>query len=449
MTYRNGDNLDLWLRDITGWTPVEALEMLLGMVKTKTDWGRDSSVALLAIIRQDPDCWSAAMGKAQLMGLFTKHIETFVDAVREEHPDLCSEQLASAGDNNSASARPLIVTMNTVEAMPIQWLWWPYIALNKLAMLDGDPGLGKSHLITLFAACLSRGYALPDQQGKLTLPTGGPHTTLLLSTEDGLADTLRPRLDAAGADPSKIHVLTGWVDEAAQEQVFTLQHMHILEQSVASHKPRLVVLDPIQQYLGDIDMHRANAVRPLLSHLARLAEREHCAIVCVRHVAKSGQGAGKAIYRGLGSIDFIGAARTGLFVEEHPLNKDKVLLCQTKSNIGIKGRTQVFNKAEGKFEWAGVTRLTGETIVGTGRGPDPHAFLEAVVWLEEQLRAGVPTASQELLNEGDANGYNKKMLHRAKKALGVRSRRQDESWFWTLPSLEIINPPLPTITCPT
>ena len=141
--------------------------------------------------------------------------------------------------------------------------------------------------------------------------------------------------------------------------------------------------------------------------------------------------------RGLGSIDFIGAARTGLFVEQHPTNPGKVLLTQSKSNIGPLGRTQVFTKHEGHFQWCGVSRLTAELMAGSGRGPNPHAFLEAVCWLEEALKT--PSHGPATLrNDAEEEGISFASLRRAKKALGIRSIKNGEKWDWQLPSLTIL-----------
>jgi archaellum biogenesis ATPase FlaH len=294
----------------------------------------------------------------------------------------------------------VIVTMTDVEAKPVEWYWWPYIAIGTICMLDGDPGIGKSLLMTQLAASSSIGDPLPDQQGVPTLPTGEAHSTLLLSTEDSLAHTLKPRLEAAGADCSKIHVITGWIDEQGQERAFTLQHLPILEAAIQRYQPRLVVIDPITAYMGKVDIHRANEVQELLSQLTRLAEKYRCAIVCIRHPAKPGQSIGKVIHRGLGSVGFIGTARTALFVEQHPTNAAKVLLGQSKNNMAGLGRTQLFSKTDGHFEWCGVSRLSAEVIGGSGRGPDPTAFLEAVFWLEEKLKAGIPQSSDHDTRRG-------------------------------------------------
>jgi DNA repair protein RadA/Sms len=337
--------------------------------------------------------------------------------------------------------RPSIVTMSDVKSQPVRWLWWPYIAIGKLCMLDGDPGIGKSLLMTQIAANLSRGHPLPDQQGKPTLDPGGAQTALLLCTEDGLADTIKPRLETAGADCTKIHVLTGWLGPEDEHHAFTLQHLDILEAAIQQYQPRLIVIDPIQAYLGPIDMHRSNETRPLLAALARVAERYQCAIVCIRHPSKPGQGDGKAIHRGLGSIDFIGAARTALFAEQHPTDPDRALLAQSKSNIERLGRTQVYSKRDGVFEWYGISRLTAELMAGSPHGPDRYAFLAIVCWLEEQLRSGIPRLAKELEEELIEEGYSTRTTARAKKALGIRSIKRDEGWYWQLPELPITDPP--------
>jgi len=346
----------------------------------------------------------------------------------------------------AATGTPVVVSMETVQRTPVVWLWWPYIALGKLCMFDGDPGIGKSLLMTQLAANLSRGNPLPDQEGRPTFATGGTHVTVMLSTEDGLADTLAPRLDAAGADSSKIKVLTGWVDADGEEHVFTFQHMPMLERTLQQYQPRLVIIDPIQAYLGSgVDMHRANETRPLLEALRRLAEQYQCAIVCIRHPAKSSQG-GKALHRGLGSVDFIGAARTGLFVEQHPTDPTKALLAQSKSNIGPLGRTLMFTKENGQFEWCGRSRLSAEMLAGSGRGPDPYAFLEAVCWLEDRLQDGLPVASDVLRAEAEEEGLGFPTLRRAKKALGVRSLKREEQWDWQLPEVRTIPQPTPLVS---
>jgi DNA repair protein RadA/Sms len=363
-------------------------------------------------------------------------------------PDIAKAIQASTATKRLPSrvATPIIITMDTITAQPVSWLWWPYLALGTLCMLDGDPGIGKSLLTLQLAASLSRGFPFPDQQGHLTLPSGRASSSLFLVLEDSLSSTIRPRLDAAQADHSRVHILTGWRGAEEEEHAFTLTDMDVLRQALATTSPRLVVIDPIQAYLGPkIDMNRANETRPLLAALAKTAEEYQCCIVCVRHPAKaSGQGGGKAMTRGLGSIDFIGAARTALFVEQHPIDPTIALLAQTKNNLGPLGRTQRFGKAEGVFTWALVTRMDAELLAGNSRGPDPHAFFEAYCWLEKRLEGGVPVPSSDIEMQAEEElDLSPRTLRRAKKALKIVSVKQGEGWSWKLPDLDILSPPDP------
>lgn len=335
---------------------------------------------------------------------------------------------------------PAVVTLSHVEETTLQWLWYPYLAQGTLAMLDGDPGIGKSMLTLGLASALSRGQALPDQQGHLAPSTLPPSSTVFLAREDSLSYTVKPRVRVLGGDQDRIHYLDGWYDAQGTEQAFTLDHFPVLVEAVDVYEPALVVIDPIQAYLGPrVDMHRANETRPLLSKLAALAEQTHCTILCVRHPAKaSGTGGGKAMMRGLGSVDFIGAARTGLFVEENPLDHTQALMALTKSNIGPKARTQIFSRADGHFQWKGVTRMDAEILAGNGRGPDPRTFLQAFLWLEKRLEGGIPVPATDIIQQGiEELETSEKTLRRAKNALGVVVKQNSNSWDWRLPSLTI------------
>jgi len=349
-----------------------------------------------------------------------------------------------AGQDPKRDWRPEVVTMSDIEEEAIEWLWWPYIAVGKVCMLDGDPGIGKSLNTVQVASTLSVGGFLPDQQGQPTIGTGEPFDTLMLALEDGLADTLKTRIRLCGGNDRRIHVMTGWRDGQDEQHAFTLQDMPKLEAAIQQYRPRLVVIDPIQAYLGKINMNQANEVQPLMAALAKVAETYGCAIVCVRHPAKPGQGIGKVIHRGIGSIAFMGGVRTGIFVEQHPLDKDRVLLCQSKNNIGTKGRTQVFSKAEGAFSWCGVSRLDAELLGGSGRGPDSHAFIGAACWLEEHMKPGIPMPSKDIEAQMYEAGYSKDMIQRAKRALGIKSTKAGEGWIWTLPILSPVCPPTTT-----
>ena len=336
------------------------------------------------------------------------------------------------------TAQPVLVTLANVTPTKVEWLWWPYIASGTVSLLDGDPGVGKSLLTLQLATSISRGWPLPDQYGKLTELLPGPQNVLILSTEDSLAHTVVPRLLAINADCARVTVLTGQRIDEQEETAFTLQDLPVLQQAIDTLTPTLVILDPIQAYLGKIDMHRSNETRPLLAALASIAEHARCSILCVRHPSKSQNGGAKAMMRGLGSVDFVGAARTALFVEDHPTKRTCAFLCETKNNLGPHGRTQIFSREKGQFAWAGVTRLTADHIAGGERGPDPHEFIRAMCWLEEQLEGGIPQPSKDLFFQAEELGMSKRSLGRAKLALGVRHKKSDEGYMWSLQTVDII-----------
>ncbi|MDP2726169.1 MAG: AAA family ATPase, partial [Dehalococcoidia bacterium] len=203
-----------------------------------------------------------------------------------------------------AVRRPVVVRLDSVTPEQVEFLWHPYIPLGKLTILEGDPGLGKSWLALAIAAAISRGVKLPG-----ATDPWGPADILLLSAEDGLADTITPRLDAMGADRGRITAITGIATDKGERGFSLAEHLDLLEEVLTQYRPIFVILDPLVSFLGaGVDMYRANEVRAILAPLASLAERCRAAILAIRHLTKSGRD--KAIYRGQGNIDFVAAARS-------------------------------------------------------------------------------------------------------------------------------------------
>ena len=201
----------------------------------------------------------------------------------------------------AAAAR--LRTMNEITARPVEWLWAGWIPLGKVAVLDGDPGLGKLTLLCDLAARLSRDGLMPDGAAG---PVGA---TVFLSAEDGDDDTLRPRLDLAGGDPARLHTLSDVKDADGGERPPEIPlDLPVIEALVAAHGARLLVIDPLMAFLIGVDAGRDQDVRRALHRLARLAERQRCAVVCLRHLNKTD--GDKALYRGGGGIGIIAAARS-------------------------------------------------------------------------------------------------------------------------------------------
>lgn len=241
-----------------------------------------------------------------------------------------------------------LINMDKVEVEQIEWLLYPFIPYGKVTIIQGDPGEGKTTMVLQIIAKLTRGEAilptvsLTDDKENAEVPVNVIYQT----AEDGLGDTIKPRLLAAGADCSKVLV----IDDT--DQPLTMADIR-LEEAIIQTKARMVVLDPIQGFLGaEVDMHRANEIRPLMKRIAVLAEKYHCAIILIGHMNKNSNG--KSSYRGLGSIDFQAAARSVLIVGRIKEEPETRVVCHTKSSLAPEGKSIAFRlDKDNGFEWIG------------------------------------------------------------------------------------------------
>ena len=243
-----------------------------------------------------------------------------------------------------------LIRMSDVEATEVKWLWYPYIPFGKITMFQGDPGDGKTTTILAIAAALTRGLPLPE--GKTI---NAPMNVIFQTAEDGLNDTVRPRLDQAGADCSRVIV----IDE--EEKSLTLADKRI-EQALIQTGAKLLVLDPLQAYLGsNVDMHRANEIRPILKSIGTVAEKTGCAVVVLGHLNK---GTNKSQYRGLGSIDIQAAARSVLTFGRIKGKKFSRAFAQGKNNLAPEGKSIGFElDPKTGFRWSGVSEVTIDELL--------------------------------------------------------------------------------------
>ena len=420
------------------WDELDLIDKLVAIKNEfpPSEWlGNQALPVLATFYTLNKAAWADAKRRATEIGLNPYDLEQAVRQVAQTTD-------AHASEDGSYLE---VTTLDTVIPEDAQWFWWPYIPLQALTMVNGDPGIGKGLFTTALASHLSRGAPLPTQQGDLSLPLHPLGDTLFLSVEDDKRVVIRPRIDRCHGDPARIHVIDGRRDNDHVLRAFTFAHMPLLRTAVAQYHPRLVVIDPIHAYIdGKTDTHRSNEVIPLLEALTGLAREFDCALLAINHQGKgSGQQGGKAMMRGLGSVSFTGSARSVLTLEQHPVHATQALLCHSKSNLGALGRTQIFGKDEGAFTWQGVTRLDAETIAGDRRSPGPsaYAFFDAYFMLETRLQGGIPVPAPDILVQLEEDGYKRDTVYRAKKALGVESRLCAGVWMWRLPDLSILSPP--------
>ena len=336
-------------------------------------------------------------------------------------------------------AHPVLVSLDQVERREVRWLWYPRIPLGLLTFLDGWPGQGKTQVACRIAAAVTRGEALPDSTGTAL----GPRTVVYMTGEDGLAETIRPRVEDAGGDLSRVKVLTGvsvtLPDGTQAEAPFTLRDVEALAEAMREHRPALVVVDPIQSYFGaDVDLHRANETRPILTGLHKVAQEYGAAPLLVRHLNKSS--GGNLLLRGLGSIDLAGAARSILTVVPHP--EDKVdagrrVLLHTKANVGPLAGALGFTVGPAGFAWTGRSEVTEAQVRASEvASPREGGRSGAAGWLASVL-AGGPVEAEVVAARAAAAGHSMRTVSRAKSDLGIAAEKAKGSlrggWFWRLP----------------
>src|SRR5436189_1866865 len=281
-------------------------------------------------------------------------------------------------ENKQSSIRkqrkqPPLTILSKVESQQVDWLWQRRIPLGKITILDGDPGMGKSLLSIFIAACVSTGQPMPDgapgKQGKV----------ILIAPEDAAEDTIKPRVEAAGGDPSQVLMIDNMdllnIKDTKKikinERPFSLaQDLGILEQAIKQTGTILVIIDPLMAVLGrNIDSSRDQDVREVLTPLAQVAERTDCAILIIRHLNKGSSD--NILYRGSGSIGIIAAARTGLLVAHDPDDEQKRVFATIKNNLSKMAPNLTYQIVENErgvpcIQWLGENHHSTSTLLHPG-----------------------------------------------------------------------------------
>lgn len=326
----------------------------------------------------------------------------------------------------------VLVSLADVEAERLTWLWPNRLPAGKLITLDGDPSLGKSTLAVTFASHISTGTPWPD---------GAPcevGTVVMMSAEDGMADTIRPRLDAAGGDPARVHMLTAITvtDDEGETTTRppTLGDIGAIRGVVERTGARLLVVDVLMAYMpGKVDSHRDQDVRTVLHRLSEIANETGCAVLLLRHLNKSA--GGSAMYRGGGSIGIVGAARAGYLVAPDPDNDGAVVLACVKSNLAREPESLSYRleSAPGtdvaRVVWLGGSAHTAQTLLSVvlDRDDEQDEVTVAGKWLLaflDQPAWGGSAPFKEILKAAKTDDISERTLRRAARSVGVTIDRK-------------------------
>lgn len=332
----------------------------------------------------------------------------------------------------AASTVAVVKRMSEIRPRGIDWLWPGRLALGKLSLIVGDPGQSKSTLIAAIAAHVSTGRAWPDGT---PCPQG---SVVMASAEDDPEDTIRPRLDAAGADPTRIHLLEHVVAVDGRREHFGLRHVDELDALLTSLGDVVMVsIDPISAYTGEADSHKNADVRGLLAPLSAIAAKHRVALLAVSHLNKGTSAA--AIYRTSGSLGFVAASRACLLVATPEDQPDLRYLLTIKNNLakkdgGIAYRVCTSEAEVPYVEWLpGSIDVTADEALAVSSPEETSATRDCAEWLACALSSG-PKGAKTIQSEADQYGFSPKVLRRARERLGVLTRKADfkEGWVWEL-----------------
>ena len=316
-----------------------------------------------------------------------------------------------------------LIHMEDVVSKEVEWLWYPYISYGKITIIEGDPGEGKTTLVLKLAAALSRGLPLPCDDDKEYEPIHIIYQT----AEDGIEDTIKPRLEKAGADCSMIRV----IDETDKELSMTDDR---LEQAIIETGARLIILDPIQAYIGaTVDMHRANEIRPVLKHLGIIAEKHNCAIILIGHMNKAS--GSKSTYRGLGSIDIQATARSVLLVARLRDKPNIRIMAHDKSSLAPTGDAIGFEMTEDNgMVCIGPYDITIDELLSGNEGRGKKKLDIAENFIKEYFGINKVIPSNEIMMEAAKRSIKRNTLLSAKKKLGItlgKEKAEDGTIYWT------------------
>ncbi len=314
-----------------------------------------------------------------------------------------------------------MICMNDVEQTEVDWLWYPYIPFGKLTIVQGNPGEGKTFFAMQLAAACTNQKFLPDME------PFEPFNMIFQTAEDGLGDTVKPRLVSSGADLNRVLV----IDDS--DNPLSLADDRI-EKAIRENNARLMVIDPLQAFLGaNVDMNRANEVRPIFRKLADIAQSTGCAIVMIGHLNKAS--GTQSTYRGLGSIDIAAVVRSILFVGKVKDDPTTRVIVHEKSSLAPPGQALAFSLGDQKgFRWIGAYDISAEDLLAGGEGTKAELKQEqAMKLIYELLSDGREVSVAELNKEAIERGISERTVRMVRNSMKEKlesERRGKDWWIW-------------------
>ena len=396
-----------------------------------------------------PDVIDALRTVALAAGLNDVDVQESLQAAID-HPYVPPSSATTGGPNGAAEvggasrrqrAQLVVRRVSEIDPQPVRWLWPNRIPLGKVTLLAGEPGLGKSQLTCAIAAAVTSGSSWPFDEGRA--PSG---SVIILSAEDDAADTMRPRLEAASADLSRVFVVSAVQrDDQGGRRSFNLQaDLNLLEMEIKrAGDVALVVIDPVSSYLGKVDSHNNANLRAVLEPMGEMAARLGVGILAVTHLNKAG--IGSANNRIIGSIAFVAAARAAYVVVRDQTDKDRRLFLPTKNNVGPEGtglsfRTQLLKITGDIYApaivWEEPVIISAdEALTANTSKPDAAPTRAAAEEFLLEILGDAPLPVRRIETEAKAAGLSWATVRRARDALGIKTAKTglDGGWVWQLP----------------
>ena len=335
-------------------------------------------------------------------------------------PQNLNQQNKTKEKENRMTAELKLKRIAEIELQEVEWLWYPYIPFGKITIIQGDPGEGKTTLGLRLAAACSNGSGFPGMEER------EPISVIYQTAEDGLGDTVKPRLMEAEANENLIFNISEDTD------VLTLKDERI-EAAIKATNAKLMIFDPIQGYVGeDTDINRANEIRTVMRGIARIAEETGCAIVFVGHLNKM-KGTNSA-YRGLGTIDFRASARSVLLVGRLRKMPNVRVIVHDKSSLAPEGKSMAFNLGnEEGFHWIdGYDKITADELLGGGEAETKTDQAEDLIL--DMLSSGDFVPAEKIFAKAKEKDISPRTVNEAKTRIkGIETKKLGKGWSWAIP----------------